>query len=124
VKTELLTQIAPENALLLRLRAMARQASAAVVGVAFVWRRGLKPLFSSLGGLLEARGRIEVFTSGYLGVTEPEALDDLLKLSHEYHSLTVRFNVGDRFHAKFIYLRRPAQAYCLLVGSQISAWRG
>jgi hypothetical protein len=58
-----------------------------------------------------------VFTSGYRGVTEPEALDDLPKLSHEYHSLTVRFNVGDRFHAKFIYLRRPAQAYCLFVGS-------
>jgi HKD family nuclease len=96
---------------------MVHRAQAAVVGVAFVQRKGLKYLFGALKKLLDAEHPVELFTSGYLGITEVGALEDLLRLGREYPSLGVRFNMGDRFHAKFIYVSRPSQTYCLFVGS-------
>src|SRR3989442_8846021 len=117
MRTELLTQIAPENSLLSRLKPRVHQAAAAVIGVAFVQRRGLQHLFVCLQGLLEAKRPVEFYTSGYLGITELGALEDLLKLRREYSSIDVRFNLGDRFHAKFIHLARRDGTYCLFVGS-------
>jgi HKD family nuclease len=117
MRTELLTQIAPENALLTRLKPVMRRASAAVIGIAFIQRQGLKHLFACARPLLDADRHVEMFTSGYLGITQVGALEDLLKLCRQYPSLTVRFNLGDRFHAKYIYLRQPARRYCLFVGS-------
>ena len=80
MRTELLTQIAPENSLLSRLKPRARRASTAIIGVSFVQRRGLQHLFACLHGLLEAKRPVEFYTSGYLGITELGALEDLHKL--------------------------------------------
>jgi HKD family nuclease len=117
MRTSLLTQIAPENRLLHRLGPEARTARAAFLAVSFIQRAGMKHLFKSLRALLDESRPVAVYTSGYLGITDPAALDDLLRLSSHYRSLQVFFNPDDRFHSKFFFFDKPADRYSLFLGS-------
>lgn len=113
----LLTQIAPENQLLNRLGPEAGAAQSAFVAVSFVQRAGMRHLFGSIKGMLDAGKPVAVYTSGYLGITDPDALADLLRLAEDYDSLRVFFNPADRFHSTFFFFARPKSAYTLFLGS-------
>lgn len=117
MKVSLLTQIAPENRLLNRLGPEARTAHSVVVAVSFIQRTGMKHLFKSLKVLLDRSRPVTVYTSGYLGITDPEALEDLLRLCDNYESLQALFNPEDRFHSKFFFFEKPGDTYSLFLGS-------
>jgi HKD family nuclease len=117
MNVSLLTQIAPENQLLNRLGPEADAAERAFVAVSFVQRAGMRHLFGSLKGMLDAGKPVAVYTSGYLGITDPAALADLLRLAGNYDSLRVFFNPADRFHSKFFFFAPPKNAYTLFLGS-------
>jgi HKD family nuclease len=117
MKASLLTQIAPENRLLNRLGPEARTARSAFVAVSFIQRAGMKHLFKSLKVLLDRSLPVTVYTSGYLGITDPKALEDLLRLCDHYESLRVFFNAEDRFHSKFFFFEKPGDTYSLFLGS-------
>jgi HKD family nuclease len=117
MKASLLTQIAPENRLLNRLGPEARTARSVFVAVSFIQRAGMKHLFKALKVLLEKSRPVTVYTSGYLGITDPKALEDLLQLCGHYESLRVFFNAEDRFHSKFFFFEKPGDAYSLFLGS-------
>jgi HKD family nuclease len=117
MKVSLLTQIAPENRLLNRLGTETRAARSAFIAVSFIQRAGMKHLFKSVKPLLDGSRPVTVYTSGYLGITDPNALEDLLRLCEHYESLRVFFNAGDRFHSKFFFFEKPGDAYGLFLGS-------
>ena len=102
MKVSLLTQIAPEKKLLERLTPAAKNAQNAFVAVSFIQRKGFMHLFKSIKGILERAGEVTVYTSGYLRITEPAALEDLLRMADHYPFLTVYFKPDDRFHSKFL----------------------
>lgn len=117
MNVSLLTQIAPENQLLNRLGPEAKVADRAFVAVSFVQRAGMRHLFQSIKGMLTDGRPVVVYTSGYLGITDPDALADLVRLADDYESLRVFFNPADRFHSKFFFFTRPSCAYSLFLGS-------
>jgi HKD family nuclease len=117
MKVSLLTQIAPENRLLNRIGPEAKMAQAAFLAVSFVQRSGMKHLFKSLQPLLDKSRPVAIYTSGYLGITDPDALEDLLRLSGRYQSLHVFFNPEDRFHSKFFFFEEGGDGYSLFLGS-------
>jgi HKD family nuclease len=117
MKVSLLTQIAPENRLLNRLGPEASTARSVFVAVSFIQRAGMKHLFESLKVLLDRSRPVTVYTAGYLGITDPKALEDLLRLCDHYESLQVFFNAEDPFHAKFYFFEKPSDAYSLFLGS-------
>lgn len=117
MKVILLTEIAEENMLLNRLKIEATEADKAVIAVSFINSAGLTHLVSKLKPLLEAGHSVAIFTSGYLRITEPKALQRLLKLTSTFDSLKVFFNPNDRFHAKFLLFEKPNRAYTLFLGS-------
>src|SRR5262245_66686138 len=121
MKASLLTQIAPENRLLNRIGPEAKTARAAFLAVSFIQRAGMKHLFKSLKGLLDRSRPVAVYTSGYLGITDPDALEDLLRLSTRYEPLQVFFNPVDRFDSKSFHFETPADGYSpCLASSNIS----
>src|SRR5262249_51827042 len=87
------------------------------IAVSFIQQAGMKHLFKSLKVLLDRARPVTIYTSGYLGITAPEALDDLLRLCGHYGSLQVFFNPEDRFHSKFFFFDKPRDAYSLFLGS-------
>lgn len=117
MKASLLTQIAPENRLLKRLGPAAKDAESAFVAVSFIQRSGMKHLFQRLRLMLAKRRPVTIFTSGYLGITDPLALEDLLRLSVDFPFLKPYFNLDDRFHSKFLLFEKPSNAYGLFLGS-------
>jgi HKD family nuclease len=117
MKVSLLTQIAPENRLLNRLGPEARAARSAFIAVSFIQRTGMQHLFESLRVLLDRSRPVTVYTSGYLDITDPSALEDLLRLCGRYESLRVFFNAQDRFHSKFFFFEKPGDGYSLFLGS-------
>jgi HKD family nuclease len=117
VSISILTQIAPEKRLLERLKPAAEKAEKAFIAVSFIQKTGFKHLFASIKGILEKTGNVTIYTSGYLRVTEPQALEDLLRLTRNYPSLNVFFNPYDRFHSKFLLFEKPKRTYTLFLGS-------
>jgi len=117
MKVSLLSQIAPENKLLNRLENEVTKAEWSFIAVSFIQKTGLKHLFRYLKEILNKGNSVAIFTSGYLRITDPEALEDLLKLTKTYDSLKVYFNPDDRFHSKFILFGKPKNKYSLFVGS-------
>jgi HKD family nuclease len=117
MKVSLLTQIAPENRLLTRLGPQAKDAESAIVAVSFIQRSGMKHLFQRLRPLLDRDRPVTIFTSGYLGITDPLALEDLLRLTKLYKSLKAFFNLEERFHSKFLLFDKPRSSYALFLGS-------
>ncbi len=117
MRVSLLTEIAPENKLLSRIASEARNAKTAFIAVSFIQREGLKYFFESIKGMLNKGKQVTIYTSGYLRITEPNALEDLLKLTKSYNSLKVYFNPDDRFHSKFFLFEKPNKTYSLFLGS-------
>lgn len=117
MRISILTQIAPEKRLLERLDHAAENADKAFIAVSFIQKTGFKLLFKSIRGILEKAGNVTLYTSGYLRITEPKALEDLLRLTRNYPSLNVFFNPDDRFHSKFLLFERPKTTYTLFLGS-------
>jgi HKD family nuclease len=117
MRVSLLTQIAPENRLLTRIGPAAKDAESVVIAVSFIQRSGMKQLFRQLRPMLERGRQVTIYTSGYMGITDPLALDDLLRLSNHYESLKAYFNIDDRFHAKFLLFDEPNGRYALFLGS-------
>jgi len=118
MKVSLLTQIAPENKLLNRLASEVKDAIKAFIAVSFIQQKGLIKLFESLREILNREGKITIFTSGYLRITEPKALSDLLAASKLYNPLLkIFFNPADRFHSKYFLFEKPQNRYSLFLGS-------
>jgi len=112
-----LTQIEPEKRLLERLKPAAENAEKVFIAVSFIQKKAFKHFFKSIRGILEKAGNVTIYTSGYLRITEPGALEDLLRLARNYPSLNVYFNPHDRFHSKFLLFQKPKKAYTLFLGS-------
>jgi HKD family nuclease len=117
VNIKLLTQISPENRLLNRLNHETMNAQKAFIAVSFIQNAGLKHLFKSIKGMLINKKTVVLYTAGYLGITDPVALERLLQMSQEFFSLKVYFNPADRFHSKFLLFEKPQKKYCLFLGS-------
>jgi HKD family nuclease len=77
----------------------------------------LKRTRKRLKVMLNRSRPVIVYTSGYLEITDPKALEDLLRLCGHYESLRVFFNAQDRFHSKFFFFDKPDDAYSLFLGS-------
>lgn len=88
--------------------------------VAFVLRSGTELIREHLKDLLGRRGRLRFLTSDYLGVTDPEALRQLIDLREEYpESAELRvFEAGNgTFHLKSYVFRGGTAGDIALVGS-------
>lgn len=95
-----------------------KDAIKAFIAVSFIQQKGLIKLFESLKEILNREGKITIFTSGYLRITEPKALSHLLAASKPYEPLLeVFFNPVDRFHSKFFLFEKPKNRYSLFLGS-------
>lgn len=116
MKISLLTGIAPENKLLERLKGEIKDARKIFMAVSFIQEAGLKYLISCLKPLIN-NNEIKIYTSGYLNITDPEALQNLLKLSNSFKNIKVFFNPNDRFHSKFIFIEKEKNNYSLFLGS-------
>jgi HKD family nuclease len=114
--TQLLTQVAKENQLLERLPMVAKTATSAFIAVSFASKPGIEVLLRALRPMLEKDRQVEVFVSGFLGITSVDALRDLLRVADNYPRFTVRFNAGQRFHAKLL-LFWDATRFTAFVGS-------
>jgi HKD family nuclease len=121
----LLTEIAPENKLLNGIGSETEKGLRAFIAVSFIQNKALKHLSERLKEMLNQGREITIFTSGYLHITEPMALYNLLKLSDAYHPLLeVNFNPGDRFHSKFLLFEKPKGKYTLFLGSSNISMEG
>lgn len=89
------------------------------LAVAFVQRSGLNLVEPHLRDILRRGGRVRMLTGDYLDVTDPDALEDLLHLSHEMQGLETRvFEVrGNTFHPKCYLLHQADGTSLAFVGS-------
>jgi HKD family nuclease len=102
---------------LYRLEREIKNTDKAFIAVSFIQRGGMEQMFKMLKKILEIKKEVIIYTSGYLRITDPEALEDLLSIKPSYKTLKVYFNPKDRFHAKFILLNKPRKNYTLFLGS-------
>lgn len=117
MEIKLLTGIAPENKLYKKLKEEIKDAKDITMAVSFIKKAGLKKHLEKPFKQLLKNGKIKIYTSGYLRITEPKALEELLKLSKSHNNLDIFFNPKDRFHAKFIFIEKRRGHYSLFLGS-------
>lgn len=118
MKVKILTQIAEENKLLFQLNKEVKKAKKAIIAVSFMQRAGLNLFFDHIREILNRNKKVEIFTSGYMGITDPKALKSLLQLSKIYGDLLkVYFKPTHKFHAKYFFFERPDKSYCVFLGS-------
>ena len=86
--------------------------------VSFLRYSGLSLLIEELNTFLERKGKLQVLTSTYLNVTQPEALETLMKLAE----VEVRLQDGvTGFHTKFYFFNtRENSAFCWIGSSNLT----
>lgn len=118
MRTVLLSQIAPVNRLLSRLKEAAGTATDALVAVAFATEKGAQKLVEVLSPVVTRGATVRVYLSGYMMVTHPQALWDLFALAKAFPGrLSVYFDSNSKFHYKFILLRIPHGKFVAFIGS-------
>jgi HKD family nuclease len=118
VKTNLLSQIAPDNRLLRRLSIATKTATEAFVAVSFATKAGAATLVQVLSPMVKRGASVKVYLSGYMNITHPKALSDLHSLALHYpDQLHVYFDPDSTFHCKFMLLRLPDKKFEAFVGS-------
>jgi HKD family nuclease len=106
--------VKPRDRLLHNISKQSKGANYAFIAVAFVKRKPLESLFGRLRRSLNNGAKIDFFTSGFLDITAPEALQYLY--SQKKKGVRPYFQLFGRFHAKFLYFQKP-HTYSLFVGS-------
>ena len=109
-----------DDPLLDHLLAEIDQANVADIAVAFVQRSGVRPLLEHLRDLLrKPDGRVRLLTGDYLGITDPDALLELVDLQSQTERLELRVyeTQGKSFHPKAYLFYRATGAAIAYVGS-------
>ncbi|PZO41779.1 MAG: hypothetical protein DCF17_10295 [Shackletoniella antarctica] len=90
----------------------------AAICVSFLRFSGLSLLFKELNTFLERQGKLQLLTSTYLNVTQPEALEALMKLA----KIELRLQDGlTGFHTKFYFFNtQDLSAYCWVGSSNLT----
>jgi superfamily II DNA or RNA helicase/diadenosine tetraphosphate (Ap4A) HIT family hydrolase len=114
-----------EDPLLPHVRAHIDRAESADLAVAFLLQSGLHLLREHLRDLLERRGRLRIVTGTYLGVTDPNALLELLDLKGEFpNQVDLRvFEAYDQsFHPKaYLFHHRSTDGVALVGSSNLTS---
>lgn len=86
--------------------------------VSFLRFSGLSLLLKELDAFLERKGKLQLLTSTYLNVTQPEALESLMKLA----KIELRLQDGvTGFHTKFYFFNtQKHSAYCWIGSSNLT----
>ncbi|NJO53389.1 MAG: DUF3427 domain-containing protein [Leptolyngbyaceae cyanobacterium RM2_2_4] len=86
--------------------------------VSFLRFSGLSLLLKELNMFLERQGKLQLLTSTYLNVTQPEALETLMKLA----KIELRLQDGlTGFHTKFYFFNaQDPSAYCWIGSSNLT----
>ena len=89
-----------------------------VICVSFLRFSGLSLLLKELNTFLERQGKLQLLTSTYLNVTQPEALETLMKLT----KVELRLQDGlTGFHTKFYFFNtQDNSAYCWIGSSNLT----
>lgn len=89
-----------------------------VICVSFLRFSGLSLLLKELNTFLERQGKFQLLTSTYLNVTQPEALEALMKLP----KVELRLQDGlTGFHTKFYFFNsQDKSAYCWIGSSNLT----
>jgi superfamily II DNA or RNA helicase len=90
----------------------------AAICVSFLRFSGLSLLLKELNTFLEKKGKLQLLTSTYLNITQPEALESLMKLS----KIELRLQDGlTGFHTKFyLFNTQENSAYCWVGSSNLT----
>lgn len=90
----------------------------AAICVSFLRFSGLSLLLKELNTFLDRQGRLQLLTSTYLNVTQPEALETLMKLA----KVELRLQDGlTGFHTKFYFFKnQDHSAYCWIGSSNLT----
>jgi HKD family nuclease len=108
------------NTLLSQLNAALKNAHRADIAVAFVSLAGLEKVLPKLR-MVANRGRVRLVFGLYQDVTQPTALQRLLKVSKETGGiLSVRISRNHCFHTKFYLLTSPRGITALIGSSNLS----
>jgi HKD family nuclease len=67
--------------------------------------------------MLVAKRPVDIYTSGYMRITEPRSLEFLISEGKKTSNLYTFFNQDDKFHAKFFYFQLPTRKYALILDS-------
>jgi HKD family nuclease len=90
----------------------------AAICVSFLRCSGLSLVLKELNAFLERHGKLRLLTSTYLNVTQPEALETLMKLA----KVELRLQDGSTgFHTKFYFFNSEKHsAYCWIGSSNLT----
>lgn len=112
------------------LRSALERAVRVDLAVAFIQRSGWKRVEPHLRDVLSRGGTVRLLTGDYMGVTDPEALTEILFLAEEFEGLTVRvFETGPgTFHPKCYMVQQTGGGSLAFVGSsnlsEPALWHG
>ncbi len=113
-----------EDPLLPHVRAHLDRAASADFAVAFLLRSGIALIGEHLRDLLERGGRARILTGTYLGVTDPDALLELLDMKEEYPDqleLRVFEADGQSFHPKaYLFYDSKGEGIALVGSSNLT----
>ena len=90
----------------------------AIICVSFLRFSGLSLLLNELNTFFEKQGKLQILTSTYLNITQPEALETLMKISEVELRLQDGFT---GFHTKFYFFNtQDHSAYCWIGSSNLT----
>ena len=119
MKLEFIENSGPDN-LRDTLKARLHTASHVSLAVAFITRSGVEEIVQPLREAA-GRGKVRLLTGLYQKVTQPEALEVLLRLQRQTKvRLETRVSCDPTFHRKLYLLQRGTTAYVIIGSSNLT----